>query len=207
MMPKNRATRSFGLGTLMLFVGIACVFAARYRTSKENRDLRAFILRQKALLGEVCVNNENKLAIAAVPTVLSDERRWNVHIPPGDFELLMASDVVGKSNFPQPSHRMPIKPGLNHIHLYRNSDDSWSYLWSIGCSVNEEELEPHITFPKSKDRSGRFRWQLVLQKPAASNTREVAGSRLEVFRQIFNDDLSGVKSSARRGLLIWIRAK
>jgi hypothetical protein len=209
----------FSLRTALLLIAFAAVGFSLWISFgqwRENRRLRAELIRMKDRAGEIEVapGEEHKVHAVRMQTLEPMTWKWNVYIPNGREIHLRAGTKLDKRSFGDSgieagNHTITVALRRNHLNEWKliladvggNSNYQGPGDWQIGIS---DELAKRIEGPNYASSSG------VTGNAAAEPgiDLELLRYRMELYAEngpvrVANDFLQG----PHEGILIWITEK
>jgi hypothetical protein len=123
--------------TALIAIGIAVGLA--YRKNQTLTTQRDTLL---ALSSRLQIDNEDELAMAAMPAVANDFNSWQVHVPAGRvYELRLGMGEVSQNGIPPLVASVPISAGQHRVTLFTGDSPSEEFRYLI--YVDGEQVMEH----------------------------------------------------------------
>jgi hypothetical protein len=189
-----------GLRGLMLFTAACAVWMTYLFNRRHNASLAARIATMRPLVRELSVDDETKAAAVKLEELWSDDDRWDVYLPPGQYRLCLATRAIADSGLAPMVASQPIGPGRHSIGLALRKEKS---VWHIEVTSDgarpvtaEEPLEWNSA--KGSSTSGGF----------SESTTLPANGPIVLHRCTFMREQPGGGASSTNepaeGILLWI---
>jgi hypothetical protein len=89
-----------GLQTVFLLVAAIAVWMTHFVNRRQNAFLEARIAASRPLLRELAIDDPNRIAVVKLQELWSDDNRWDIHLPEGQYRLCLATRAIGSEGFP-----------------------------------------------------------------------------------------------------------
>jgi hypothetical protein len=189
-----------GLRTLFLLMAVVAVFLAVVINRRRSTELESRIRVMQPLARELIVDDPGKIAVVRLNDLWMDEDRWDIHLPPGNYRLCVATRGVDQKGFAPVVRSAPIAPGRHRLGMVlRRKGENWQ----IPVTSDGSEL---LTVEETKDwaRSssmGGGDFSTSTQFPADQ-------PNILYHRRYMLDGPTGIDSTMpegpTEGLMIWI---
>ena len=196
----GRKPWQFGLRTVFLITAAVAVWSAVFVNRRQSAMLESRIAALLPLARELVVDDPNQIAAVGLDRLWHDESRWDVHVPPGDFRLCMATRAIDQKGLAPVSKSAPIASGRHRLTLKISQEGEVRRI----TVVRDEARLLEIVEPKEweEGRSVSTAWL------GASTTRSPADQPFFLIRRLnLLPNAEGVASAQNGptdGLLLWI---
>jgi hypothetical protein len=124
-----------GLRGMILFTAASAVWMAYLFNRRYNASLEARIATMRPLARELVVDDETKAAAVKLEELWSDDNRWDVYLPPGQYRLCLATRAIGANGLAPVVASQPLGPGRHTIGLALRKEKS---AWRVEASCDGE---------------------------------------------------------------------
>jgi hypothetical protein len=144
--PLPRSGRwQVGLRTLFLLMAVVAVWLAVAINRRQNAYLESRIQVMQPIARELIVEDPARIAVVGLNDLWMDENRWDVHLPPGNYRLCVATRRVDKDGLAPVVKSAPIAPGRHRLRMdVRRKGENWQ----IPVTLDRAEL---FTLDETKD--------------------------------------------------------
>lgn len=207
-MPEDRVEQrprhvwQVGTRTLILVVALVAVWFAVWVNRNQIALLETRIRSVSALARELVVEDPAKIAVVKRQETWYDDNQWDLHLPPGSYQLCLATRGIDQDGWPAITKRVPIEAGRHRIALGQRSPDPD---WRVVVSVDGEEVivvEEPTDWDQSFGSTGGGRH--------SSSTQVPKQEPLLLFRRRFvqrdSSGRSGTPTGPANGVVLWIEA-
>jgi hypothetical protein len=117
--PAKARRGRFQVGLRVLF-WLTAAFAVWITVSinrRENERLTAKIESLRSLVRELVVDDPAQFAVVKLIDTWSDENRWDVYLPPGQYRVCFASKDIDVNGLPEKFWSAPIEAGRHRLGM------------------------------------------------------------------------------------------
>jgi hypothetical protein len=198
------ARRQISLRTLLLLTAAVAVWIAHAKNRYDNGRLSEQIAAMRPLARELAIEDPAQFAVVKNEERWYDQNDWKVHLPPGDYELSLATRDVVETGVTPALKSVPLPAGLHEIAIEKTRADDKT--WRVVVTVDGQEAlradEP-ADWDLGHGSSGGGLHSLSTQQPA--------DAPLILFRRRFSVPQGKFSYSAPQGpcngILLWIEPK
>jgi hypothetical protein len=199
--PRRRSGRwQVGLRTLFLLMAVVAAWLAVVINRRQSTYLESRIGVMQPIARELIVDDPGRIAVVMLDDLWMDENRWDLHLPPGNYRLCVATRGIVEQGLAPVVRSAPIAPGRHRIGMVlRRKGENWQ----IPVTSDGAELltvEETKDWARSSSRGGGL-YETSTQFAADQPT-------ILYHRRYLLDGPTGIGSSMpdgpTEGLLIWI---
>ncbi|WP_254510635.1 hypothetical protein [Anatilimnocola floriformis] len=115
--PTTRRWPQLGLRTLLLAVAVAGIWLADFVNRREIGRLEGKVKSQRTAARVFEVKDSNALVYLRVNPLRADDYRWDIHVPSGQFRLVLATKNFPNSNQLPPGESIVLPAGRSRVVL------------------------------------------------------------------------------------------
>ncbi len=131
---SSRKSRwQFRLRTLFLLVAAIAVWLTFLVNREQNARLRSRIDALQPMAHELLIDDPGKIAVVKLEEYWYDENRWDLHLPPGNYRLCLATRDVDDPGLAPLRESVPLAAGRHRIALDLEPDASG---WRVRVAVD-----------------------------------------------------------------------
>ncbi len=80
----------------------------------------------KRMVRELIIEDPQQVAVVKLPEMWMDDRRWDIHLPEGEFVIRLATRQIDKEGLAPVAAEAPIDSGRHRFELQEDdSEDGW----------------------------------------------------------------------------------
>jgi hypothetical protein len=106
-----------GLRTLFLLMAAVAVWLALFVNRQQIAILETRIEVGRKLAHVLIIDDPKKVAVVKMDELWMDDNRWDVHLPPGQYRICLATRKVDDHGFPLKQESRPIPAGRHRLAL------------------------------------------------------------------------------------------
>ena len=130
--PRRSISAKFSLLHLLTLTALIAIGTAVAMAYRKNRAMLTYRDDLLSLSSRVHNVTENKLTLAAMPTVADDFQSWHVHVPDGDdYELRLGIGPVSETGIPPVVGTIPLKAGPHRVTLHKGDSPSEDFRYVV----------------------------------------------------------------------------
>jgi hypothetical protein len=124
--PRRSGRWQVGIRSLFLLMAVVAVWLAVVINCQQSAYLEDRIRVMQPIARELIVDDPSKVAVVRLDDLWMDENRWDVHLPPGNYRLCVATRKVGYDGLAPMVESAPIAPGRHRLGLeIRQKGENW----------------------------------------------------------------------------------
>jgi hypothetical protein len=198
--PTKRSTWQVGLRTLFLLITAVAVWTVYFANRGAIRHYEERIAAMRPLVRELTVADVTKFAVIKQEPYWYDENRWELHVPPGNYRLCLATRDIDETGFPPVVQSTSLAPGRHVLALEQTKTEQG---WRVAILDGDREIlshdEPQAWYP-AVGSSGGGQFDSLAQQSASEP--------LVLFRRRFTQPQPGGRSTTPTGpadgVMLWI---
>jgi hypothetical protein len=203
--PRRRvALRQVSLRTLLLLTAAVAVWIADGKNRYDNARLQEQIAAMRPLARELSVEDPDQFAVVKNEERWYDQNDWKVYLPPGEYQLSLATREVVELGVTPALKSVPLTAGMHEIAIEqtRGADKSSRVVVTVDGQEAVRVEEPEDWDPgHGSSGGGHF----------TNSTQQPADAPLILFRRRFSERTGKFSYSPPKGpcngLLLWIEPK
>jgi hypothetical protein len=184
----------------MLFTAACAVWMTYLFNRRENASLAVRIVALSPLARELFVDDETKAAVVKLEELWSDDNRWDLFLPPGQYRLCLATRSIAGDGLAPVVASQPVGPGRHLIGVaIRKEKPGWRIEASCdGARPVTAEEPPEWNPGNGSATTGGF----------SESTTLAANGPIILYRCTFMREQPGGGASSTseptEGILLWI---
>jgi hypothetical protein len=107
----RRSRWQFSLRMILLLTAAVGVWTAEIANRYEIQSLEKRINAMRPLARELIINDRNQIAVVKLEEHWYDANEWRVYLPPGEYQLRLATQDIPSQGFPSPQQTALLKSG------------------------------------------------------------------------------------------------
>lgn len=197
---KQRFRWQFSLRLMLLLMAAVGVWTAVIVNRRAIPHLEQRIKTMRPLARELFISDPTKIAVVKCEELWYDDNEWEIYLPPGAFQLSLATREIDGQGMATPVKSAPLPTGQTRLVYSQVKQGSG---WRMIVTANGQELltvdEPKEWYP-AHGSSGGGQFSLSQQLPA--------DAPVVLFRRRFTRPISPTSSQVPagpcEGVLLWI---
>ncbi len=136
--PPRRSRWQIGLRTFSLLIVAIAVWMTDIANRQENARIEAKIETMLPMARELVITDPAQIAVVKRQEYWYDENVWDLHLPPGQYRLSLATRKIDDKNtvIPPKFQSIPLKPGKHSLAFDLTKVDD--KLWKATLSLDEK---------------------------------------------------------------------
>lgn len=200
--PRPRRKRwQVGLPSLLLVMAAIAVWMAFFINRGQNVRLESRIVALRAMVHELDIADQRKIAVVKLEEYWYDENRWDLYLPEGPYQLCVATRGIGNVGLASVVKSSPVEAGRHRLTLDQRRHN---VLWRVTVTWDGAELLT-VEEPKEWDPGSGS-----MNEAEYSTSQQLAPDKPVVLfrRRFMRRDAKGRTSSLgdepAEGVLLWI---
>jgi hypothetical protein len=116
--PTPRRSRwQFSLRLILLLMAAVGVWTAEIANRYEIASLEKRITAMRPLARELIITDRNKIAVVKLEEHWYDANEWRIYLPPGEYQLRLATQLIPSQGFPEPQQTVRLSGGEFELSL------------------------------------------------------------------------------------------
>jgi hypothetical protein len=198
--PRRSGRWQVGIRTLFLLMAVVAVWLAVVINRRQSTYLEDRIRVMQPIARELIVDDPGKIAVVRLDDLWMDENRWDLHLPPGNYRLCVATRGIPGQGLAPVVKSAPIAPGRHRLgmDIHQKGEN-----WPIRVTSDGAEL---LVIEETKDWA---RSSSMGGGDFSTSTKLPAGVPVILYRRRYLlDGPTGIGSNTpdgpTEGLLMWI---